>query len=82
MTDTTYSVTAQELRQIIEQYEGLEAERAGISDQMKELLAEAKARGYDTKIIRKLIALRKRDTEDLAEEEAVLVMYKEALGMP
>jgi len=43
--------------------------------------AEAKARGYDTKGMRKVIALRKRDKDDIAEEEAVLEMYKEALGM-
>ena len=44
-------------------------------------MAEAKGRGYDTKVMRKVIALRKRDAADLAEEEAVLDMYKEALGM-
>ena len=44
-------------------------------------MAEAKARGYDTKVLRKVIALRKRDADDIAEEEAVLEMYKEALGM-
>jgi len=44
-------------------------------------MAEAKGRGYDTKVMRKLISMRKRDAADLAEEEAVLDMYKEALGM-
>ena len=44
-------------------------------------MAEAKGRGYDTKAIKKLIALRKRDKDDIAEEEAVLEMYKAALGM-
>jgi len=44
-------------------------------------MAEAKGRGYDTKVMRKVIALRKRDQDDIAEEEAVLEMYKEALGM-
>ena len=44
-------------------------------------MAEAKARGYDTKVMRKVIALRKRDKDDIAEEEAVLEMYKAALGM-
>ena len=43
--------------------------------------AEAKGRGYDVKVLRKIIALRKRDENDIAEEEAVLEMYKEALGM-
>jgi len=44
-------------------------------------MAEAKARGYDTKVMRKVIALRKREPDDIAEEEAVMEMYKEALGM-
>jgi uncharacterized protein (UPF0335 family) len=48
---------------------------------MKEVMAEAKGRGYDTKALRKIIALRKRDRDDLAEEEAVMEVYKAALGM-
>ena len=44
-------------------------------------MAEAKSRGYDTKIMRKLVVLRKRDLQDLAEEEAILSMYRSALGM-
>ena len=52
-----------------------------ISDQQKEVMAEAKSRGYDTRIMRKTVSLRKRDLEDLAEEEAILSMYKTALGM-
>jgi len=79
--DTTYRVTADELRQFIERYERLEAEKKDIADQQKEVMAEAKGRGYDTRVMRKVIALRKRDAADLAEEEAVLDMYKEALGM-
>ena len=79
--DSTYRVTADELRQFIERFERLEAEKKDIADQQKEVLAEAKARGYDTKVMRKVIALRKREPDDIAEEEAVLEMYKEALGM-
>jgi uncharacterized protein (UPF0335 family) len=81
VTDATYSVTAEELRQFIERYEHLEAEKRDIADQQKEVMAEAKGRGYDTKVLRKVIALRKRDKDDIAEEEAVLEMYKAALGM-
>ena len=86
MTDTatnaeSYRVTADELRQFVERFERLEAEKKDIADQQKEVMAEAKARGYDTKVMRKVIALRKRDSDDIAEEEAVLEMYKEALGM-
>ena len=80
-SDTSYRVTADELRQFIERFERLEAEKQDIAEQQKEVMAEAKGRGYDTKVMRKVIALRKRDKEDLAEEEAVLEMYKEALGM-
>lgn len=79
--DSTYKVTANELRQFIERLERLDAEKKDLAEQMKEVMAEAKGRGYDTKIIRKVIALRKRDDDDIAEEEAVLEMYKEALGM-
>ncbi len=80
-TDATYAVTASELRQFIERIERLEAEKKDIADQQKEVMAEAKGRGYDTKVMRKIVALRKRDKDDIAEEEAVLEMYKEALGM-
>ena len=81
MTDQTYRVTADELRQFIERFERLEAEKRDIADQQKEVMAEAKSRGYDTRVLRKVIALRRRDAEDLAEEEAVLSLYKEALGV-
>ena len=73
--------TADELRQFIERYERLEEEKKEVADQMKEVMAEAKGRGYDTKVMRKIIALRKRDADDVAEEEAVLDLYKSALGM-
>ena len=81
VTDASYRVTADELRQFIERMERLEAEKKDLADAQKEVLAEAKGRGYDTKVMRKVIALRKRDANDIAEEEAVLEMYKEALGM-
>ena len=77
----SYRVTADELRQFIERFERLEQEKKDIAEQQKEVMAEAKARGYDTKVMRKVIALRKRDADDIAEEEAVLEMYKTALGM-
>ena len=76
-----YNVAADELRQFIEQYEQLEAEKKDISERQKEVMSEAKARGYDTKVMKKVIALRKRDRDDIAEEEAILEIYKQALGM-
>ena len=78
---SSYRVTADELRQFIERFERLEMEKKDIADEQKEVMAEAKARGYDTKVMRKVIALRKREPDDIAEEEAVLDMYKQALGM-
>ena len=79
--DTSYRVTADELLQFIERIERLDAEKKDLAEQQKEVMAEAKGRGYDTKVMRKLITLRKRDQNDIAEEEAILEMYKEALGM-
>ncbi len=79
--DSTYRVTAGELRAFVERYERLEAEKKDIADQQKEVMAEAKGRGYDTKILRKVVALRKKDPAEISEEEAVLELYKDALGM-
>ena len=77
----SYRVAGEELRQFVERFERLEIEKKDISDQQKEVMVEAKSRGYDTRIMRKIVSLRKRDLEDIAEEEAVLSMYKTALGM-
>lgn len=79
--DHALSVTADELRQFVERIEQLEAEKRDIAEQAKETYAEAKGRGYDTKALRKIVALRKRKPEDVAEEEAILETYKAALGM-
>lgn len=76
-----YDVTADELRQFIERFEQLEAEKADITEQQKEVMAEAKGRGYDTKIMRKVIKLRKQKPDERAEEQAVLDIYLSALGM-
>lgn len=79
-SDETHRVTKAELRQFIERLERLGAEKKDLGEQEKEVFAEAKARGYDTKVMRKVLAIRKRDKDDLAEENAVLEMYCEALG--
>ena len=84
MVDTvpgSYRVAGEELRKFVERFERLEIEKKDISDQQKEVMIEAKSRGYDTRIMRKIVSLRKRDLEDIAEEEAILSMYKTALGM-
>ncbi len=79
--DNSYRVVASELRQFVERVERLDAEKREITEQTKGVMAEAKGRGYNTKVIRKIIGLRKRDAADIAEEDAVTEMYKEALGM-
>lgn len=82
VTDSsTTTVTAQELRQFVERYERLEAEKKDMVDAQKEVMAEAKGRGYDTAVLRAIIAKRKKDANDLAEFEAILEMYEAALGM-
>lgn len=79
--DATYNVAADELRQFIEQIEGLEAEKKDLTEQIREIYAEAKARGYDAKAMRSIVSLRKRDKDDIAEQEALIELYKSALGM-
>lgn len=81
MSDEQYRVTADELRQFIEQVESQEAEIAAVRVLIKETMAEAKARGYDTKIIRQIVRLRKKAADVRAEEEAILELYKQALDM-
>ncbi|WP_374651948.1 DUF2312 domain-containing protein [Rhizorhabdus sp.] len=79
--DAAYTIAADELRQFIEQFEHLEREKKDIAEKQADVMAEAKARGYDTKVLRKIIAIRKRDKNDVAEEEAILDIYKAAMGM-
>jgi uncharacterized protein (UPF0335 family) len=80
-TDSKYSVTGQELRQFIERVERLEIEKKEVAEQVKEVFAEMKGRGFDVKAIRSIIRERQQDPNDLAEQEAVIDMYKSALGM-
>ncbi len=80
-TETSFRVTAGELRAFVERFERLDAEKKDLGDQQKEVMAEAKSRGYDTKIIRKIIAVRKMDPADASEQDAVFQLYSEALGM-
>lgn len=80
-SDTVYRVEAAELRQFVERFERLEVEKSGLVELQKELMAEARARGYDTKALRAIIRERKRDRSELAEEQAIIDLYREALGM-
>jgi uncharacterized protein (UPF0335 family) len=81
MSDINASIAADELRQFIERYEQLESEKTDITETQKEVMAEAKGRGYDTKIIKKIIAERKKSPDKRAEEAAILELYLAALGM-
>ncbi len=82
MTDnTSYRVSAAELRQFVERMEKLDVEKKDLADLQKEVMAEAKSRGYCPKVLRKLLSMRKRTADDLAEEAAILDMYTEALGV-
>jgi uncharacterized protein (UPF0335 family) len=78
---SAFRVTAGELRQFIERYERLEEEKKTIAEGQKEVMGEARARGYDVRVMKRLIALRKKDPQDVSEEEAILQVYREALGM-
>jgi uncharacterized protein (UPF0335 family) len=75
------SIAADELRLLIERIERLEEEKKAIADDVKDVYGEAKARGYDTKTMRAIVRLRKMETHDRQEAEALLDTYKAALGL-
>ena len=75
------NVAAEQLRQLIERIERLEEEKKGIGDDIKDVYSEAKATGFDTKTMRRIIALRKMSADDRREMEAILETYLAALGM-
>jgi len=77
----TYQITAAELRQYIERIERLEEEKKGIADDIKSVYSEAKGQGFDTKIVKQIIRLRRMEKAARDEEEALLDTYKEALGL-
>jgi uncharacterized protein (UPF0335 family) len=81
MTIGHNGVAGAELRQLIERIERLEEEKAGIASDIKEVKAEAKSRGFDVKAITAILRIRKMDAAERAEQEAMLELYKEALGM-
>ena len=75
------NVTEEELRQFVERIESINATIKDHTDDRKEVFAEAKARGYDPKALRKVLALRKKKPDQIAEEEAVEEVYRAALGI-
>ncbi len=74
-------VSGQRLKAFIERVERLEEEKAALAEDIKDIFAEAKAVGFDTKTIRKVIRLRKMDKEKRQEEEELLELYKAAIGL-
>jgi len=77
----TDSVAADQLKAFIERIERLEEEKADISGDIRELFNEAKGNGFDTKVMRRVISLRKKDRAERQEEEAILELYMQALGL-
>jgi uncharacterized protein (UPF0335 family) len=74
-------IAADRLRSLIERIERLEEEKAGIANDIREVYAEAKGSGFDTKIMRQIVRLRKMDEHDRQEQETLLDLYKRALGL-
>ncbi len=74
-------IAADRLRSIIERVERLEEEKTSLSNDIKDIMAEAKSAGFDTKVIKQLIKIRKQEPSEVEEQETLLDLYKKALGM-
>ncbi|TDT96546.1 MULTISPECIES: DUF2312 domain-containing protein [Azorhizobium] len=74
-------VAADELRQFVERIERLEEEKKAIADDIKDVYAELKARGFDSKAVRKIVQIRRQDAQERQEQEAILELYMQALGL-
>lgn len=74
-------VAADQLRALVERIERLEEEKKALNDDIKDIFAEAKGNGYDVKVLRQIIRLRKQDSNEREEMEALLDLYLHALGM-
>ena len=81
VTDSSQTVAAGQLRAFIERIERLEEEKQSLADDIKDAYAEMKGTGFDTKAVRTIVRLRKKDQAERQEEEAILDLYKAALGM-
>ena len=75
------SVAQDQIRTIIERIERMEEEKRAITDDIKEIYAEAKGNGFDTKVLRQIVRIRKQDASERMEQEALLELYMAALGM-
>ena len=74
-------IAADRLRSIVERIERLEEERKGLADNIKDIFAEAKSAGFDVKVIRQIISIRKKEPAEVEEQETLLDLYRRALGM-
>ena len=74
-------ISGERLKSFIERIERLEEEKAALAADIKDVFAEAKGNGFDTKIMRQILKLRKMDKDDVDEQETLLDLYKQALGM-
>lgn len=79
--DDVQGIAAGQLRSLVERIERLEEEKKGVADDIKDVYGEAKANGFDIKVLRTLIRLRKQDASEREEQEAILDLYKQALGL-
>ena len=75
------SVAADELKALIERIERLEEEKSALASDIRDVYSEAKANGFDTKILRTVVGIRKKNHAERQEEEAILELYLQALGM-
>ncbi len=74
-------IAADRLRSIVERIERLEEERRGLADNIKDIFAEAKSAGFDVKVVRQIISIRKKEPAEVEEQETLLDLYRRALGM-
>lgn len=81
MTETKTTFAQGQLRSLVERIERLEEEKKTIAGDIKEVYAEAKGHGFDTKILRKVVSLRKKEVTEREEEQSLLDIYMQALGM-
>jgi uncharacterized protein (UPF0335 family) len=79
--DQTHGIAADRLRSLVERIERLEEERRALAGDIKDIYAEAKSAGFDVKVMRQIIRLRRQDQAEVEEQESLLDLYKRALGM-
>lgn len=79
--DPAADFAKEQLKALVERIERLEEDKKQVAEDIKEVYAEAKAHGFDTKALRKIVSIRKQDVDERKEQEAILELYMQALGM-